>query len=172
MATFRAAGPLRLMCASLLTLPYLLFVLTLYPAAATAQIIDCYYFNGTVAPNNTKCPGSNTCCGPKVACFSNRLCADPDPKAKLVRGPCAVKGWDDSCPQICMYSKNTSLRNSPSQRIQANHDALYALQTSKSDSREWAPARTAASAATTTPTAARAAKGSSSTRMGIRCRPG
>ena len=73
-----------------------------------AQLIDCYKWDGTIAANNTRCPGSNACCGPGAVCLSNRLCTsdgNPNSKAKLVRGPCAVNGWDDSCPQICTYSK-------------------------------------------------------------------
>jgi hypothetical protein len=77
-------------------------------APSNAQFIDCYKFDGTLSPNNTRCPGSNACCGPKATCLSNRLCTadeDPNSTAKPVRGPCAVKGWDPTCAQICMYSK-------------------------------------------------------------------
>ncbi|KAL1843516.1 hypothetical protein VTJ49DRAFT_1109 [Mycothermus thermophilus] len=91
--------------------------LTVLPAAifftggvvpADAQLIDCYRYDGTVAHNSTRCPGSNACCGPTATCLSNRLCtADSDPFSteKPVRGPCAVKGWDASCAQICMYNE-------------------------------------------------------------------
>ncbi|KAL2123540.1 hypothetical protein VTJ04DRAFT_3995 [Mycothermus thermophilus] len=77
-------------------------------APSNAQFIDCYKFDGTLSPNNTRCPGSNACCGPKSTCLSNRLCTadeDPNSTSKPVRGPCAVKGWDPTCAQICMYNE-------------------------------------------------------------------
>ncbi|KXX77955.1 hypothetical protein MMYC01_206787 [Madurella mycetomatis] len=103
-------GPasLRLLFAAATALPCLL----LFPSAASAQgqdedlLIDCFRFDGAVSPNNTKCPNSNTCCGPTATCLSNRLCHNVnDPPDTYVRGPCAVRGWDDSCPQICTYNE-------------------------------------------------------------------
>lgn len=86
-------------------------LLPLFPDFAHAQgqddelLIDCFRFDGQVSANNTKCPNSNACCGPRATCLSNRLCLNPgDPPSRLVRGPCAVRGWDDSCTQICTYS--------------------------------------------------------------------
>ncbi|KAL2019029.1 hypothetical protein VTK56DRAFT_10133 [Thermocarpiscus australiensis] len=87
----------------------LCILLPLYPAAVSAQsslLIDCYRFDGVVSPNNTRCPNSNACCGPRATCLSNRLCANPGDGPNLwVRGPCAVKGWDDSCAQVCLYNE-------------------------------------------------------------------
>ena len=95
------------------TLPYIL--IALYPAAANAQetgsLIDCYYFDGALSANNTKCPNSNTCCNSQATCLSNRLCHNAGNAENLfIRGPCAVKPksvgvWDDDCAQICKYSK-------------------------------------------------------------------
>jgi hypothetical protein len=69
-------------------------------------LITCYSFKGTAFVRNTKCPNSNTCCGPKATCLSNGLCHNPGDGANtLVRGPCLIKGWDDDCGQICKYSK-------------------------------------------------------------------
>ena len=36
-----------------------------------------YRWDGAVSPNNTKCPNSDACCGPKATCLSNRLCGNP-----------------------------------------------------------------------------------------------
>lgn len=109
MASSRGFGCRRVLFAAVAALPSLFLVATLHPLAVSAQdsqLIDCYRFDGVVTPNNTKCPNSNACCGPKANCLSNRLCANPgDPPNRWVRGPCAVKGgWDDGCAQICKYS--------------------------------------------------------------------
>jgi hypothetical protein len=90
-------------------LPSVLLSISLYSAAASAAkdplLIDCYRWDGAVAANNTKCPNSNACCGPTATCLSNRLCANVGDGPNLwVRGPCAVKGWDPDCAQICKYS--------------------------------------------------------------------
>ena len=96
----------------------LLLLTFLYPAAVPAQdtqLIDCYGFDG-IARNSTKCPNSNACCGPKATCLSNNLCANPgDAENRWVRGPCAVKGWDPECAQVCLYSiyVHVSLPNLP-----------------------------------------------------------
>ena len=102
-------SPLNLALAALAAVPYIVLLVPLYSTPVNAQLIDCYKWDGTISANNTRCPGSNACCGPNSVCLSNRLCTpdrDPTPEGKLVRGPCAVKGWDDSCPQICTYSKS------------------------------------------------------------------
>jgi hypothetical protein len=91
------------------TLPCILLFASLYPAAVNAQsslLIDCYRWDGVVNGNNTKCPNSNACCGPRATCLSNNLCANPG-ESRWVRGPCAVKGWDADCAQICKYSTTT-----------------------------------------------------------------
>ncbi|KAK4235054.1 hypothetical protein C8A03DRAFT_18147 [Achaetomium macrosporum] len=100
-------GPLHLLCAAIS--PLIILLLSIYPPAVGAQdslLIDCYRWDGAVSPNNTKCPNSNACCGPKATCLSNRLCANPGDSPNVwVRGPCAVKGWDDGCAQICKYTE-------------------------------------------------------------------
>lgn len=90
-------------------------LVAIFPTAVGAQgteLRTCYYFDGHTNPNNTKCPNSNTCCGPKATCLSNRLCHNPnDPEDLWVRGPCAIDpskgGWDEDCAQICLYGKFT-----------------------------------------------------------------
>lgn len=157
MTTSHVRGPVRWLHAALAIVPSLLFLTALHPTAADAQLIDCYKFDGTLAPNNTRCPGSNACCNPGAICLSNRLCVphnDPNPNAKLVRGPCAVKGWDDSCPQICKYSKRLSCPQMTMPYSAANR-ILVRVQTRESCFREWEPARTAVSAVMTTRSAAR-----------------
>lgn len=70
--------------------------------------IVCYGYNGGSYVNNTKCPGSNACCGYEATCVSNRLCHNPgDPVGTYVRGPCANDVWDSTCAQVCLYSKWT-----------------------------------------------------------------
>ncbi|CAP68201.1 uncharacterized protein PODANS_7_4750 [Podospora anserina S mat+] len=82
-----------------LVLPALLLFFA-YPATVDAQI-TCYGFAGQAYTDNTLCPGSNACCGRKATCLSNRLCHNPnDPEGLWVRGPCAIREWDDSCGQI------------------------------------------------------------------------
>ncbi|KAK0667901.1 hypothetical protein QBC41DRAFT_277892 [Cercophora samala] len=90
-----------------LVLPALL-LLVVYPTTADAQI-TCYGFAGQAYTDNTLCPGSNSCCGRKATCLSNRLCHNPnDPEGLWVRGPCAIRGWDDSCGQICLYNETNT----------------------------------------------------------------
>lgn len=70
--------------------------------------IVCYGYNGASYVNNTKCPGSNACCGYEATCVSNRLCHNPgDAEGTYVRGPCANDVWDSTCAQVCLYSKWT-----------------------------------------------------------------
>lgn len=98
MATSRRFGALRLLCAVIAIGPLL--------PAVNAQIMNCYFFNGTIATNQLKCPDSDACCGRGSTCLSNRLCTDgADYGKKYVRGPCADKEWGPNCPQICKYSK-------------------------------------------------------------------
>jgi hypothetical protein len=68
---------------------------------------DCWSWNGQPHPNNTRCPGSNACCGIADECVSNRLCHKPaDSPNKFVRGPCAVNPYDSgTCAQICLYNE-------------------------------------------------------------------
>ncbi|KAK4667773.1 uncharacterized protein QC764_704750 [Podospora pseudoanserina] len=90
-----------------LVLPALLLFVT-YPATVDAQI-TCYGFAGQAYTDNTLCPGSNACCGRKATCLSNRLCHNPnDPEGLWVRGPCAIREWDDSCGQICLYNETAA----------------------------------------------------------------
>ncbi|KAJ4290016.1 hypothetical protein N0V88_006817 [Collariella sp. IMI 366227] len=103
MATSRRLGVLRLLCAVLAIGP-------LFPAVE-AQIMNCYFFNGTIATNQLKCPDSDACCGRGSTCLSNRLCTDgADYGKKYVRGPCADKEWGPNCPQICKYRRAASVR--------------------------------------------------------------
>ena len=84
--------------------PIFILLLSLSTVSVNAQI-TCYGIGGQSYTDNTLCPGSNACCGRKATCLSNRLCHNPnDPVGLWVRGPCAIKGWDDSCGQICLYS--------------------------------------------------------------------
>ncbi|KAG6081315.1 hypothetical protein E4U16_007592 [Claviceps sp. LM84 group G4] len=74
-------------------------------AVAHAQqlygLITCYAHNGTSWAKNTRCPGSDACCGADSTCYSNRLCKKPMDNF-FVRGPCAVKSWrSGQCAQIC-----------------------------------------------------------------------
>ncbi|KAK3302740.1 uncharacterized protein B0T15DRAFT_313890 [Chaetomium strumarium] len=104
---------LRLSCAAISPLILTILLLSICAPAVDAQdslLIDCYRWDGAVSPNNTKCPNSNACCGPKATCLSNRLCANPGDSPNLwIRGPCAVKGWDDGCAQICKYIEEKGL---------------------------------------------------------------
>ncbi|KAL2166041.1 hypothetical protein VTG60DRAFT_3406 [Thermothelomyces hinnuleus] len=89
---------------------YILLWAPLYAALVGAEtdplLIDCYRWDGGVTANNTKCPNSNACCGPTATCLSNRLCHNVgDGPDLFVRGPCAVKGWDPDCAQICQYDE-------------------------------------------------------------------
>ena len=70
-----------------------------------AQVQDCYYYNGIVAPNGTVCPGSGACCNAEATCTKERLCHNAgDPADVFVRGPCVRKDWSSTdCPQICLY---------------------------------------------------------------------
>ncbi|KAK4188572.1 hypothetical protein QBC35DRAFT_382313 [Podospora australis] len=71
--------------------------------------ITCFGVSGLAYEDNTLCPGSNACCGREATCLSNRLCHNPnDPEDTWVRGPCAIKGWDDSCGQICLYNETAN----------------------------------------------------------------
>lgn len=69
--------------------------------------ITCYGVSGFAYFNNTKCPGSNACCGVGATCLSNRLCHNPgDGPDTFVRGPCATNPYDrNTCAEICLYSK-------------------------------------------------------------------
>jgi len=100
---------------NLLWVAILTSLFALYPAGISAQdslLIDCYYYDqDRVVSNQTKCPNSNACCGPRATCLSNRLCHNAgDDENTFVRGPCAVKSengnWDPQCAQICLYSMN------------------------------------------------------------------
>ncbi|KAK1756617.1 hypothetical protein QBC47DRAFT_270200, partial [Echria macrotheca] len=75
---------------------------------ANAQTVGivCYGVGGQSYVNNTRCPGSNACCGVGATCLSNRLCHLPgDAPEVWVRGPCAVTPFDESCAQICYYNE-------------------------------------------------------------------
>lgn len=74
-------------------------------AGETVGIV-CYGYGGASYVNNTKCPGSNACCGYEATCLSNRLCHNPgDAEGTYVRGPCANNAWDETCAQVCLFSK-------------------------------------------------------------------
>ncbi|KAG5951744.1 hypothetical protein E4U57_006733 [Claviceps arundinis] len=65
------------------------------------DLIHCYAYNGSSWARNTRCPGSDACCGADSTCYSNRLCKKPKDNY-FVRGPCAVKSWrSGQCAQIC-----------------------------------------------------------------------
>lgn len=90
------------------TLSYILLLGPLFAYTVGADdgslLIDCYRWDGGVTANNTRCPNSNACCGPTATCLSNRLCHNAGDGPNLfVRGPCAVRGWDPDCAQICQY---------------------------------------------------------------------
>ncbi|POR36818.1 Uncharacterized protein TPAR_02987 [Tolypocladium paradoxum] len=72
-----------------------------------AGVIDCYGHNRLAYHNNSRCPGSNACCGVGATCLSNRLCHNPsDGPGTFVRGPCAVNPYDSgTCAQICLYDE-------------------------------------------------------------------
>lgn len=74
------------------------------------KIINCYDYSGNPHPNNTICPGSNTCCGAGATCLSSRLCHNPeDGPDTSVRGLCSINPYDSgTCAQICLYSKDLS----------------------------------------------------------------
>lgn len=74
---------------------------------ASAQLITCYAYDGSVHTNQTRCPGSNACCNPDATCLGNRLCHNVGygPET-LIRGPCAVEEYDSgTCAPICLYGK-------------------------------------------------------------------
>lgn len=72
--------------------------------------IVCYGYNGLSYVNNTKCPGSNACCGYQATCVSNRLCHNPgDAEGTYVRGPCANNIWDSTCAQVCLFNETEAL---------------------------------------------------------------
>ncbi|KAL1843515.1 hypothetical protein VTJ49DRAFT_1108 [Mycothermus thermophilus] len=98
---------LRFLCQSwVVSLSLLAFDSRALGRAEEEGVINCYYFDGRISPNNTRCPDSNTCCPPNRECLSNRLCRDPaDGENNWIRGPCAVKGWDGACAQICLYDE-------------------------------------------------------------------
>ncbi|KAH6635806.1 hypothetical protein F5144DRAFT_600594 [Chaetomium tenue] len=116
MAVPKGLGPLGLLCTTAVTtFPFIFLAASLYPAAVSAAtddslLIDCYRWDGGITANNTKCPNSNACCGPTATCLSNRLCANVGDGPNLwVRGPCAVKGWDNDCAQICKYNESMGI---------------------------------------------------------------
>ncbi|KEY73590.1 hypothetical protein S7711_09126 [Stachybotrys chartarum IBT 7711] len=75
--------------------------------AQNDRVIDCYGINGLAYANNTRCPGSNACCGVDDECLSNRLCHRAnDGPGTFVRGPCAINPYDSgTCGQICLYNE-------------------------------------------------------------------
>ncbi|KAK3357909.1 hypothetical protein B0T25DRAFT_451277 [Lasiosphaeria hispida] len=86
-------------------LPALLLSRSTSADAQTTGIV-CFGLSGGAYTNNSRCPGSNACCGVGATCLSNRLCHNPNDGPELwVRGPCAVSPWDDSCGQICLYNE-------------------------------------------------------------------
>lgn len=78
-----------------------------FPRAHGNKVITCYGYGGLPYENNTRCPGSNACCGVDATCLSNRLCHKPsDGESTFLRGPCAVDPYDSgTCAQICLYSE-------------------------------------------------------------------
>lgn len=64
----------------------------------------CFAFDGDTYVNQTLCPGSNACCEYTATCLSNRLCRNAnDAPGTFIRSTCALRGWDQSCAQICLY---------------------------------------------------------------------
>ncbi|KAI9898463.1 hypothetical protein N3K66_006823 [Trichothecium roseum] len=78
---------------------------------ASAQLITCYAYDGSVHANQTRCPGSNACCNPDATCLGNRLCHnDGYGPETLIRGPCAVEEYDSgTCAPICLYDEKSGL---------------------------------------------------------------
>lgn len=91
----------------------LVSVLALARSGVCAGLIDCYGFGGSVYENNTRCPGSNACCGFDATCLDNRLCHKPnDGKDTMVRGPCSIEEYDSgTCAQICLYGESSTSSN-------------------------------------------------------------
>ncbi|KAI7775315.1 hypothetical protein LA080_007032 [Diaporthe eres] len=87
---------------SLLLSLVLFFILCEHQIRADGTVgIVCYGYDGASYVNNTKCPGSNACCGYEATCVSNRLCHNPgDAEGTYVRGPCANDVWDSTCAQF------------------------------------------------------------------------
>ncbi|KAK4032012.1 hypothetical protein C8A01DRAFT_20861 [Parachaetomium inaequale] len=106
MAASKSLSSVGLLGAVATMLPSILLSAAAVSAAKDPLLIDCYRWDGAVTANNTKCPNSNACCGPTATCLSNHLCANVGDGPNLwVRGPCAVKGWDPECAQICKYNE-------------------------------------------------------------------
>ncbi|KAH6884556.1 hypothetical protein B0T10DRAFT_132478 [Thelonectria olida] len=82
-----------------------------FPSAHGDKVITCYGYSGIAYANNTRCPGSNACCGVDATCLSNRLCHKPNDGADtFLRGPCAVDPYDSgTCAQICLYNETTGV---------------------------------------------------------------
>ncbi|KAK0639708.1 hypothetical protein B0T16DRAFT_423593 [Cercophora newfieldiana] len=80
-------------------------VLLVAPLLSSAQsnTITCFGFNGGGYTDNILCPGSNACCGSGATCLSNRICVNPN--GELVRAPCRVFPFDETCAQICRFDE-------------------------------------------------------------------
>ncbi|KID83010.1 hypothetical protein MGU_09706 [Metarhizium guizhouense ARSEF 977] len=79
-------------------------------AADISEVITCYGHDGSAWANNTRCPGSDPCCGVDATCLSNRLYHNfEDRPGSFIRGLCAVKPWGKGlCPQICEYGMSAN----------------------------------------------------------------
>ncbi|KAK0622476.1 hypothetical protein B0T14DRAFT_563924 [Immersiella caudata] len=82
---------------------FLLAALLSASSNAQSNTITCFGFNGGNYTGNVACPGSNACCGSGATCLSNRICVNPN--QELVRAPCRVFPYDDTCAQICLYDE-------------------------------------------------------------------
>jgi hypothetical protein len=131
--------------------------------AAQSGTVTCFGFNGGNYTGNIPCPGSNACCGSGATCLSNRVCVNPN--GELVRPPCRVFPFDETCSQICLFGELFSSKK-PSTRRPTTNPLTQTSHPPADSSRALKSATTAASAAPTTRPAANAASVSSSTRAG------
>lgn len=88
-------------------------LISLAKADETVGIV-CYGYDGLSYVNQTKCPGSNACCGLDATCLSNRLCQNPGAGAEYIRGPCFELPWDDITQTYTASTATSSLSKASS----------------------------------------------------------